>query len=668
VRGSSNHRRRSERRPKGRPPRRGSASGAARNGAARPVDVRPADSDHSFQWRAAVLIFAVALAFRLLYLRESSVEPAFNLFYMDAEYHLEWAKALATGAWVPPYDSLRAAPFFRAPLYPHFLAGLFSVFGVNTVAARIVQIVIGSASCALAYGVAARCFGQRVGVVAGLLCSVYWVLAYFDAELLLPVLLVFLALLGFLLAFAAVERRSLFRIAGSGLAFGLFAITRPNILAFFPFAVLWVSRMARGAAGRRAALFALLFTVLFALPPAAVTVRNRLVGDDWVLVSSQGGVNFYIGNNARSNGMEAVVPGTRQTWWGGYEDTVRMAEESAGRPLRSSEVSAYWFRRAFEDIRESPGHWLRLTLRKALAFIGDPELPNNEPYEARRNRYAAFRAFPLSFAVLFGLFVMALPLAAAPTRFGLSATRRPRGVRLEFVSILLQFAVVYAASIIAFFVTGRYRVPLIPIIAAGAAVALVAIWDLLRTRRFVVAAAVVAVAVLVVGALKVDYLGARAATRGFAELSEAQDRIDTGDLDGGIERLERILAEGSVSGPEVPKALIRAYLKRGQPADREAILRAAEQGLRRDPNDPELLWYAASGHFQAGHLEAANDRVRRYLALQPDDIRALYVAAGVAEALGEPDRARGFLARAEAIDPDHPLVARMRALLGTEAP
>lgn len=663
---SPRSRREADRR-RARPGAKARAANAARR-TQEPADASPADSDNAFRWRAALLVFAVALAFRLLYLWEASGDPAFDLFYMDAEYHLEWAKALATGVWAPPYELLRGVPFFRAPLYPYFLAGLFSLFGANTVLVRIVQVAIGSASCALAYGVAARCFGQRVGLAAGLLCSLYWVLAYFDTELLLPVLLVFLALLGFLLAFIAVERRSPLVAAASGLAFGLFAITRPNILAFLPFAVLWTARVTRATVGRRALLSTVLFAIAFAAPPAAVTIRNRVVGDDWVVVASQGGVNFYIGNNSESNGMQAVVPGTRQTWWGGYEDTVQIAEEDAGRALKPSEVSAYWFRRAFAYVRESPGDWARLTLRKTLAFVGDPELPNNEPYEARRSRYWTFRAVPLSFAVLLGLFALSVPLALAPKRFGLPEARGPRGVRRAFASILLQFAVVYAASIIAFFVTGRYRVPLIPLVAAGAAVTLVALWDLVRARRLAVAAGLIAVAVVATGVLKVDYLGAREATRGFVALSEAQDRLDIGDLDGGIERLERILAEGSVGGPEVPKALARAYVQRGAAGDRDAVLRVAEEGLRRDPDDPELLWYATTAHFERGNLGAANDRVRQYLALKPTDIRALYVAAGVSQALGASGEARSYLSLAEAVDPDHPLVATMRDLLAAEAP
>lgn len=587
---------------------------------------------------------------------------------MDQEYHLEWARALATGAWAPPYDLLRGAPFFRAPLYPYFLAGLFSLFGANTVLVRVVQIVIGSASCALAYGVASRCFGQRVGVTAGVLCSVYWVLAYFDAELLLPVLLVFFALLGFLLVFIAVERRSPVLGAAAGLAFGLFSITRPNMLVFYPFAVIWLARVARSTAGRRPALLATLFAIGFALPPAAVTIRNRVVADDWVVVSSQGGVNFFIGNNPESDGMQAVVPGTRQTWWGGYEDTVRLAEEGAGRALRPSGVSAYWFGRAFAYVRESPASWLGLTLRKTLAFVGDPELPNNEPYEARRGRYRVFRAVPLSFGVLLGLFVLSIPLVAAPRRFGLPKAGEDRRARREFASILLQFAVIYAASIIGFFVTGRYRVPLIPLAAAGAGVTLVALWDLLRARRLAVAALLIAVAAAATGVLKVDYLGVREATRGFARLTEAQDRLDVGDLAGGIEALERILADGSVGGSEVPKALARAYVQRGAAGDGRALLRVAEEGLRRDPDDPELLWYATSGNFTAGNFEAADGLVRRYLAQKPDDIRALYVAAGVSHALGATDEARAYLSRAQAVDADHPLVVRMRELIAPGTP
>ena len=39
-----------------------------------------------------------------------------------------------------------------------------------------------------------------------------------------------------------------------------------------------------------------------------MTVRNYAVGDDFVPIASQGGLNFYLGNNASADGMAALAP------------------------------------------------------------------------------------------------------------------------------------------------------------------------------------------------------------------------------------------------------------------------------------------------------------------------------------------------------------------------
>lgn len=630
-----------------------------------------ASRGYEWEWRLALLVFVLALVVRLAYLYEARRFPDFGLFYLDEEYHLEWAKALASGVWSHPYDVLKNAPFFRAPLYPYLLACLFRVFGPNVLVARLVQMLLGSLSCVLAYAVSARAFGRRVGLLTGVICSLYWVLIYHDGEFLLPNLLVFLVLSGFLLAFLAAERRSAVQSAVSGFAFGLFSITRPNIVAFFPFAVWWMAVVARGAARRKAAVFVAVFALGCLLPPAVVTLRNRVVGGDWVAVASQGGVNFYIGNNPLSNGMQAVVPGTRQTWWGGYEDTIAIAEHEAGRPLKASQVSDFWLRRGLAYMRGDPVGWLRLTARKVVALIGDPEIPNNEPYEARRGRLWSLRLVPLSFGVLLALFLVSLPLMPRAVTDA-SARQGPptrshdaRAVlRRRFVVLILGFLLLYAATIVAFFVTGRYRVPLVPFIAMGAALALVTLFDLVRGRRWARASALAVSAIVLVAAARVDYLHVREGTRGFTEFTEAEDRLDTGDVDGAIGILERVRAGQSIGGPEIYQALIRAYIRRDAPGDRAAILAAAEEGLASYPDDPELLWYAAVGDFEASRLDTALHHVTRYLTRKPDDMRALSLAVAISLGRGDGTAARVFLARAEAIDPNDPLVARMREQIG----
>ena len=72
------------------------------------------------------------------------------------------------------------------------------------------------------------------------------------------------------LAFLAVERRSLLLSSASGLTLGLYAITRPNILIFFPVAVWWVWRATREFGRRKALLLAGLLALGCVLPPGIV--------------------------------------------------------------------------------------------------------------------------------------------------------------------------------------------------------------------------------------------------------------------------------------------------------------------------------------------------------------------------------------------------------------
>jgi 4-amino-4-deoxy-L-arabinose transferase-like glycosyltransferase len=618
---------------------------------------------YRFLWKYALIVFVVALAFRGVYLFEASKRPDFNLFYMDEEYHLEWARSLETGVWNQPYSALREEPYFRAPLYPYFLAGLLAISGGSTAAVRIIQIILGSVSCVLAYGIGAKVFGQRIGLLAGLICSLYWVLAYFDSQLLLPVLLVFLVLAGVFALVVAGERRDRLLAGLGGLALGLYSITRPNILVFFPFLIWWAVALTRREGVAIGRWFAVLLVAGLVLPPAFITVRNRVVGHDWVLVASQGGVNFYIGNNPQSNGLQAVVPGTRQTWWGGYEDTRAIAEEAAGHPLKPSEISDYWFRRAFEYIKTDPSGWARLTLRKAAAYVGNVELPNNEPYETYRPEYLSLRTVPLGFGLVFGLFLVSLPLQLRLRRRA-RAYNEPSGmIRADFIGLMLALVAVYSLSVIAFFVTGRYRVPMVPFFAIGASVALVGIYDMLRRRAFVGAALTLAVAAALTALLSIDYLGTRRATGGFAALTMAQDRLDTGDVDGAVAALEKLRQEGSVKAPEVALTLVRAYARRGAPEDRDAAFRVAEEALREYPDEPELLWYSALGYASRHTWDLVRQRIGRFLELEPDNLRALYLAFTAALELGDTEGAREYLARAAAVNADDPLFAEMQKRL-----
>ena len=147
-----------------------------------------------------------------------------------------------------------------------------------------------------------------------------------------------------------------------GVIFGLQTLNRPNVLVAVVgmIAVLVLLRRARTAA-------LVLAGVLVALAP--VLIRNAIVSRQFALSSSQGGLNFFIGNNAAATGQYVAVPGVRGNIEGQAEDTRKVAEAAAGRALSDAEVSAHFTGLASSWIRSNPGAAARLFVKKlALVF------------------------------------------------------------------------------------------------------------------------------------------------------------------------------------------------------------------------------------------------------------------------------------------------------------
>ena len=438
--------------------------------------------------------------------------PLVSAPILDERVHHDWATRFAAGEpWSVDRDTGEPLPYFRAPLYVWFLGTTYRLFGVDpALAPRLLQAGLGALACGLLFLLGRRLFGPAAAWIAGLAMALDWVLVVYDGELLIVPLIVFLdVLLVLLLVRAADEpdaRRRLHGWVAAGLTLGLSAIARPNVLLFAPCAFLFVlfeerarraapplaTPAARPTRGRPLAAAATL-TLATLVPILPVTARNWLVAGDRVLIASQGGVNFYIGNNPRADGMTAIVPGTSADWWGGYEQTHAMVREALGREPEESEVSRWFFGRAFDFWRDDPHAALALTARKARMLASRQEWPNNKCLYTFVEEFAPLTAhLPIGFAVIGPLGLLGLVLALG----------RPR--RLFPV---WSFTLVYAASVVAFFVSARFRAPLRPFLILLGAQAVVWLVRAARERAF--ARLVPSLALLAVLTLFVNHLPER---------------------------------------------------------------------------------------------------------------------------------------------------------------
>ena len=563
-------------------------------------------------------ILAVGLIIRASYLAELRGLPDFGQPLVDSEYHDYWARSMAAGKWSPPQNEpdphINTTPYFRPPGYPFFLAAVYKLFGPGYVVPRVIQMLLGLVTIVLVFVLCRRLFDDTAGLIAAGLAATYWIFVYFEGDFLEPVLSVPL-LLAFVLALLEWrDRPSTLRSVAAGLLLGLLALVRPNALVLLPVAgvwMYWVGRMAaRKARTLRMFVVLLAGTFVVILP---VTIRNAVVGGDFVLISSNAGINLLIGNNARADGeVRGTIPGigSLDTSFD-YPYIVERVQQLEGRRMTDAEVGRYLARRAFREMAAHPGRTLGLMLRKTLLFWGPNEVADNKVIALDRSHSAVLRWIPLSFAVIFPLGLVGLALAWRRGRNG----RGPQGVPATS-GIVLIFAVVmvWFASHLPIAVTARYRVPVIPFLIVFAAFFLRWLVSSLRDRHFREAAPwIAALAVLLI----VSHINLSGYKDNVARwhYQRAIAFQHGGDLDNAIAEYRAALQENPDYGA-VHNDIAAALATQGRMAESVPHFRRA---LEFNPNDPSVHLNLAMALESLGRLEESHEQYREVLRLSPDN-------------------------------------------------
>lgn len=241
------------------------------------------------------LVVAAALTARLSYLAELDRSPYYYLELLkgqaDSYRYWVWAERIAGGDWAYQGENN------QSPLYPYFLALIFRLGG-GLPAARLIQVLLGSATAGLAWSLGRRLAGQMAGVIAGLGVAFYGVQIFFDAAILRDGMLCFLNL-----ALVAVLTVSWGRPGPKwgallGLLFGLALVAKPNIAVMLPVLGLWlwVPRQAEKKLSR-AGLAAAGFAAGLILVIAPLAMRNCAAGLPPLMISPQGALEFITGNH-----------------------------------------------------------------------------------------------------------------------------------------------------------------------------------------------------------------------------------------------------------------------------------------------------------------------------------------------------------------------------------
>jgi len=360
-----------------------------------------------------ILLLCISLAVNMAVLSDYRESPFSKVPEWDANLYWKWAQRIVAGDWVG------TTIFHQAPLYPYFLSILLLVFGKHLVSVYIVQAILGTLSVVLVYSITKDLARSKcAGIGSALLFAFYGLQVFYNTKILSECLSVFLLLLSTRLLLC--NAFSAKRASAAGIVFGLLFIAKPHFMLAMPVVIpyLFLKFLKGKKDNLRRSLAAV---VLFLLPVTAivgsVTVRNFLVGKDFVLISSNGGENFFIGNNEKGNGTYALVAGISPDIEYQNEDVNAVAESRTGHRMKRSEASSYWFHQGMSFIIHNPMKFMALEwIKFKYMFSGAERSTMYYMYFEKQNITGSLHIPFVNFYLLFPFFFAGFFVAVAHWR------------------------------------------------------------------------------------------------------------------------------------------------------------------------------------------------------------------------------------------------------------
>ena len=419
---------------------------------------------HRYRWILAFIVL-VGLTLRLLALRSWSHTPYWTIPIIDEGIYRDWAVALATGQCTS-----RTAYEF-SPLPAILFSLLYRVFGPSLLVVRLANIAMGTASICVIASIGRKVGGDRSGLLAGALAACYMPFIFYGVTLLKETFSVFMFSLFVLCLLKSLVGRNAVWCLFLGAVGALCLHIRGQFIVLLPVAlfaaVMADKELACTPRERWKRVLSCALGTLLILAP--FVIRNALVSGQFVLSTTQGGFNFYLGNHdlygtPYCRPVQFAAPSPSEQ---GVHFTVE-ASRRTGKTLSSAEASAFWYRETFREMAAHPAFSLEKTGKKVLAVGNRFEACDHFdiPY---LSQFAGFLKLPLpAFGLIF-------PLGVA----GLIVRLKDRRTRWLLLPLAL-----HAATLVLFFTTGRYRLPLLVILIPFAAVGLSDVMAASRAKAF----------------------------------------------------------------------------------------------------------------------------------------------------------------------------------------
>lgn len=306
-----------------------------------------------------------AIFFIALFLRLSAVYSQKEIYKMpvsDAKKYDEMAVNLVSGNGFSEFINGSMVPVVhRTPVYPLFLAGIYSIFGHSYVTVGIIQAIMGALLCILIFFITNVIYDNiTMGLIAALCAAIYKPFisgySYFGGPSLLLSEYLYMFMMGsaILATFYFIKDGDIKIGILSGIFMGLTILTRsefalfPVLLAIY---LLCASKLPIKMLLKK--YFIIYLFIIITMSPWIA--RNSIVYKEFIPLNTLGGGIFWLGNNSLANG--------------GMSDAglaTALADSETMKNLSDKQKSNLFFKMGIKELKDNPGRIPRLFIRKIL--------------------------------------------------------------------------------------------------------------------------------------------------------------------------------------------------------------------------------------------------------------------------------------------------------------
>ena len=363
----------------------------------------------------------------------------------DMYTYIQYASQLSEGT----YKSHDGAYYYQPFYYAVFLRILFTIFGSDPLVIVFAQAFLGAFTVLLTGLIGARLGGEKAGIIAALILTIFRNHILYTPFALIAVLQTFLITLTVYLSFLAFDRRKWQYWAFTGLAMSCSILSRGNLILLLPFVLFFIWRVHKP--GLKQVLIPMTaFLLAVYLPQLPFSVKNYNVTGEWTGPSTAGDVVLSIGNNPDAPPGTESLPLAHYITYDEYDEVTHWQN---GKPEELGGSIKKW-------VKSNPVEWLEKKFDTLSLYSSNYECYNNITL-AQCVHHVPW----LNSVVLLDYWIVAIPFFVLLIRSII--TRKFSNRKLNFILIV---SIIYSAGIVLFYVLSRYKLPIVPLLCVCAGI------------------------------------------------------------------------------------------------------------------------------------------------------------------------------------------------------